>query len=439
MRYAIFIFIVGLFSSCDQSEISREPIVQTKVIKDILVKIDQEQILNTQKEKIEEEITFWKSKEEAQKGAFLYSEKIGHLYAELFKITGEVKNIIQSNEYFEKAANSTTGTRRANQLLALSSNSVKLHRFQDALEYSTDAYHEAKNKYAPALMTFDAAMELGDYEYAGEILDQYKDEKSYDYLVRYAKYLDHKGDLENAIATMEKAFELVRNKNQELYLWTLSNLGDMYGHDGQIKKSYDTYVTVLEQDPTNLHVLKGIAWIAFVNDKNYGLAKDILYTVKSNTKLPDAELILADIAEVEGNKEAVQGYKDDFMSIALHPDYQHLYATYMAELYLDESDFHKMALDIAYEEVLSRPTPETYSLLAWAHYRIGNLDEANQIITENTIGKSYEPNVVYRSGVIMAATGNKKLGRKLLKEAIDARYELGPIIADDIKEKLEHI
>ena len=51
-------------------------------------------------------------------------------------------------------------------------------------------------------------------------------------------------------------------------IWTFSNLGDLNGHAGNIKTSYDYYLKTLAVDPNNSYALKGIAWIAFSHEKN---------------------------------------------------------------------------------------------------------------------------------------------------------------------------
>jgi hypothetical protein len=46
----------------------------------------------------------------------------------------------------------------------------------------------------------------------------------YDYLIRLAKWNDHKGDLKNHF--MEKARDIAEEDNRTLKIWSYSNLGD---------------------------------------------------------------------------------------------------------------------------------------------------------------------------------------------------------------------
>jgi hypothetical protein len=50
---------------------------------------------------------------------------------------------------------------------------------------------------------FDVQMELGNFAEAESNLNALKDMNDYDYLIRLAKWNDHKGDLKTAITFME--------------------------------------------------------------------------------------------------------------------------------------------------------------------------------------------------------------------------------------------
>ena len=90
----------------------------------------------------------------------------------------------------------------------------------------------------------------------------------YNYLIRAAKWNDYKGDLADTIRLMEEAKILADESGGNLIqLWTNSNIADYYGHDGQIKKSYNHYLKTLEQDPNDSYALKGIAWIVYSNEE----------------------------------------------------------------------------------------------------------------------------------------------------------------------------
>jgi hypothetical protein len=68
-------------------------------------------------------------------------------------------------------------------------------------------------------------MELGNFAEAESNLNALKDMNDYDYLIRLAKWNDHKGDLKTAITFMEKARDIAEKEdNRTLKIWSYSNL-----------------------------------------------------------------------------------------------------------------------------------------------------------------------------------------------------------------------
>ena len=50
---------------------------------------------------------------------------------------------------------------------------------------------------------------------------------------------------------------------------------------GEIEKSYQHFKKTLELAPANWYALKGIAWIAYANDKNITLSERLIQTIKT--------------------------------------------------------------------------------------------------------------------------------------------------------------
>ena len=401
-----------------------------------LALIKDESLNHKREQKIQEEISFW-NEQIAEKGSgFIYMEKLGGLYARLFEVTGKLSHIHASNDFYKSALNQTGGNYKSKLLLALSSNAVKLHQFNTALDYSTQAFALAKNKFGPALMAFDAAMEIGNYSYASEIMDQYENMESFDYLVRYAKYLDHKGALDSAIDAMEKANELSKKSNEELYIWSLSGLAEMYGHHGQIQKSYDTFLEVLTLNPYDLHALKSIAWIAYSHDGNVDSAIELLDVVSKATALPDAFLMIAEITQNETHRQEAL---EKFLQTAEREEYKNLYASLLSEIYIEENHNIDQALEMALQEVHNRSTPHTLIKLAKVYTHTKQSTKALEIVYGSILNRTHEPDILYNTGIILMENGETNNAKKLLREAREAAFELGPLKVKDIDKRLKMI
>ena len=95
---------------------------------------------------------------------------------------------------------------------SIAKNYISQHRFKEALSHLEKANALGENKKGTQKMLFDVYMELGNYDLAEGMLTEIKDFKDFDYLIRLAKWNDHKGDLDTAIDLMEKAMSIVEMK-----------------------------------------------------------------------------------------------------------------------------------------------------------------------------------------------------------------------------------
>jgi tetratricopeptide (TPR) repeat protein len=202
-------------------------------------------------------------------------------------------------------ANALFKTNTSSVYRALATNCITQHKFQQAKLYLDTALTLGDDKYITYLMRCDVFTELGNLDLAEQSLKNISDKKNFDHLIRKAKLLDHKGDMDAAIKTMEQAKEkALQSKKESLILWATSNLGDMYGHANRFKDSYQCYLDVLKMKPDYLYALKGIAWLAFSHDKNTIEAKRIINYLAKLHPVPDYDLMLSKIADFANDNKA---------------------------------------------------------------------------------------------------------------------------------------
>jgi tetratricopeptide (TPR) repeat protein len=283
-------------------------------------------------------------------------------------------------------------------------------------------------------------MELGQYANANRKLEQLADKKSLDYLIRKAKYADHKGNLDEAIRLMETALEKVKGLNKKSsFHWVLSNLADMYGHAGRIQEAYKAYLEVLKTDSANLYCLKGIAWIAYSQDRNTIEAKRILQFIQEQTSMPDMHLLLAQIAEYENNETEMKKQLDLFLKEASRPVYGAMYNKYLIDIYTSVIPDLPKALALAQKEVNSRPTPQTYEWLARVYYKMGDIQKAGELIERFVLDKTFEPEALMNSAVVLAANGRSFKAKELLNECLQSSFELGPVKTAAVRDLLKEL
>ena len=228
---------------------------------------------------------------------------------------------------------------------------------------------------------------------------------------------------------MEQAFTTTSNRSQQL--WLTAALGDFYGHAGDLHKSYNAYLEVVKADPTNIHALEGIAWIAFSHDKNINAALEILHHIRTMTDLPGSLLDIAEIHEFDGQHQKASTITSEFIKEAVDTQYMGMYDGYLIDLLAPAQPTE--AMKYAVREVSARPTAASYTNLAWVHHYQNQYSEAANIIKEYVLEQTFEPALLYKSAVILAANKEMDMASVLIEECKEAAFELGPVVSQKIQ------
>jgi tetratricopeptide (TPR) repeat protein len=381
--------------------------------------------------KVNEELSFWKNRLVESPNSKTNLLRIAGLYSGRFQLNGKVEDLYRSDSIYNLIlASATLG--KDNIYRSLAANNITKHEFRQARTNLQEALAIGDGKASSYLMLVDVNLELGDYPGAELILKSFTNKKSFAYLIRDAKIKDHQGDLDSAIILMEHAVDRIK-ENKSLFTWTMSNLGDMYGHASRISESYQAYLEVLKQDPDYDHALKGIAWIAFVHDRNTQEAKRILNFIDTRKATPDMHLMLAEIAEVENDAREKKKQLELFTNEARNSKYGGMYNTYLAKLEAEEFSNPQTAISIAEQEIQNRPTPLSYDLLAWGLFHKGEYREALEIANKNVLNRTYEPVALYHMAMIYKSNGLEKEARNYFEQASESSFELGPTISKRIE------
>jgi tetratricopeptide (TPR) repeat protein len=428
MRIIYFILITVCIAGCTET---KTPIARYE---DYERYISSSQLVS--QEPMREEVKFWNSRLAINGKDEASLSKLAGLYAELFKKSGVVGYILLSDSLNNEVLKQyPQGNAEIYQRLA--ANAISQHKFQEAKTYAEKALSLKEKKAASLLLLVDVSIEIGDYAKANQILRQFRNKNSFAYLIRRAKVKDHEGQLDSAIVCMEKAYERIKG-NRVLGQWALSNLADMYGHAGKIEKAYQTYLNVLENNPSDNYALQGIAWICLSNDRNFDAAKRIVNALSIRRNMPAAHLMLAEIAEMEGNHELKLTHLKKFRQLASDPLYKTMYHKYLALLEAEEFD-PEIAVSIAKHEIVDRPAPPSYDLLAWAYYHHKDFAKALDVAKRQVENQTFEPDAIYHLGMIYLANGNSGQAKHYLEEALQSEFELGPSVSATIRTVLKDL
>jgi len=358
--------------------------------------------------------------------------KLSGAYSGIFETTGDVANL-HNVEQIAKRGMQISAHNKDGFARILAHNYISQHRFKEAKQILDSSYAGVSNKHETELMLFDVNMELGNYEEAKKYLEKVKDNKDYHYLIRLAKWSDHRGDLDSAIKYIEQARDIAESGDVEgLKVWAYTNLGDYYGHAGRIEDAYNMYLKTLEIQSDNAYAKKGIAWILYSKENNTAEANRILDSIMINHKAPDYYLLKSEMAAFNGNTAESEALKNKYISLVENPAYGNMYNAYLIELYADSKDPDK-AVALATREVANRATPETYHLLAYAQLKAGMEQAALKTIQEHVEGKTSEPMALYHTALVYKANGMTEEIKPIKEELLGAEFEIGPLLTQDVK------
>ncbi|MDO7173936.1 tetratricopeptide repeat protein [Mariniflexile sp. AS56] len=378
------------------------------------------------------ELNFWQQKLDKQPNQFPYLAKIASAYSQLFAITGDIKYLINAEaSYLE--LNDITNQNNSGFLKGLAANYISQHKFKEALVLLNKAEANGDKLEGTQKMLFDVHLELGNYELAKGYLDAFSDDRDFDYLIRVAKWSDHRGNLDAAIKYLEKARDNAEFSNvPSTKQWVYTNLGDFYGHHGDIEASYNHFMKALELFPNDAYAKKGIAWIVYAHEKNPDEALRILNTVTKTYNAPDYYLLKAEIAEYKGDETMKNEQLALYKTAVKNAMYGDMYNAYNVVLYANTSENLDEALAIAQTEISNRPTPLSYDLLAWTYHKKGQTQQALEIMEQHVSGKTSEPKALYHLAEVYKANGKLKQAENLKADLLESIYELGPLMEVEI-------
>jgi hypothetical protein len=155
--------------------------------------------------------------------------------------------------------------------------------------------------------------------------------------------------------------------------------------------------------------------------------------------MPEACLILAEIAGFEGDEMEKFRQLKKFKSLVSSPGYKGMYHKYLAVIEAEEFNNADAGIDIAEAEITNRPTPQSFDLLAWGLYHKKLFSQSLAIAKRNVEGQTFEPEAYYHLGMIYFANGDLTTSKYYLKEALKSEFELGPIVIKTIEETLKTI
>ena len=418
MRLSCFTILLIFFVSCSNEKI--EYITDPQDYNNFLYTLNRDTYKNANNE-----IAFWSKRLRTDSSGIGDLGPLANAYTTLFEATANIEHLKDAERLYKKASKLPSLKKDAH-IRSLAHNFMTQHRFKDAVDILERSYEDVSNKRATELMLFDVYFEIGDYDKAYQLLSEFENNNDFSYLIRQAKWNDHKGNMGTVLRSMEKAKKIIDARgSKQLKTWINSNLAIYYGHSGNIKESYNYFLKTLEIQPDHTLAKKGIAWIVYSFEKKTEEANRILDSITIVHKDPAHFLFKAELADFNDDESKSDHYKQKFIDMVENNDYGSMYNTDLIKIYTET--YPKKSLDLAQLELKNRSTPLVYSLLAYAQLKNGALDTALKTIEEQVKGRTHEPIALFYSAIIYQSSGRKELLKEVKEQLNEASFELGPV------------
>jgi tetratricopeptide (TPR) repeat protein len=302
------------------------------------------------------------------------------------------------------------------------------HAFRDALRSGERARDLAPGSARPLGVIADALVELGRYPEAVEtvqaMVDLRPDLASY---ARVSYLRELHGRLPGAIEAMEAAIEAGGPVIEHTEYLRVA-LGDLWFKAGDLDRASGTYATALERSPGYVPALAGEARVAAARGD---LAGAIARWEAATEQVPLPELLIG-LGEAQ---EAAGRTADAHQTYQLVRDIGSLFAANGVRTDLELARFEAdhgdpgVAVRLARAAFAEAPDVKAADALAWALYRVGELDEAREMAERAIALGSLEPAFWYHAGMIAAAQGDRRAARAWLARSLAANPAWSPLHA----------
>ncbi|MEM6262933.1 MAG: hypothetical protein AAGI38_10530, partial [Bacteroidota bacterium] len=344
----------------------------------------------------------------------------------LFKLTARINHLKKAEELLEKVR-LTPMPDHAPVLRQLARVYISQHRFCEALDVAMQALETGSGMRETQLLLCDIYAELGFAAEENYLLHQLAREQEDAHLkIRLAKWADGIGRLDQTIELMEEVKQKAISTRQESLLnWSYTNLGDFYGHAGEIDKAAAHYLKALEINPADWYAVKGLAWILYSHEEKPTEALSLLEAASQWSDDPGIELLQAEIWMFMGATELALKKHAEIAMRVQSPEYGRMYSEFLCDFFLD-NDQPEKALELASEEIRQRAVPSSFAMLIDVYLSQGDTLQARRMSQDHIWHQTFEPKLLLKQVSFFSVTDLSYI-QDIKAELSEARFELGPV------------
>lgn len=314
------------------------------------------------------------------------------------------------------------------------------HEFREALATAEQLREQQPDDPFIYGLLGDAAIELGEYTRAEEALQKMLELRpglaSYS---RAAYLLELYGNVDEAIAFMERAVKVGSSQEPEPLAWCLVQLGRLHFNQGRLGKAETAYNNALAVFP---RYYQAVAALGQVRGAQQRYAEAIALYQQAITVVPAPDLLVAlgDILMLAGQgHEAEQHYAVVEYIEQVSATKQKTYNRQLALFYADHDRKLDEAVTLAETELTQRQDIYSFDTLAWVYYKKRRFADAQRMMTQALRLGTQDALLLFHAGMIAQGVGKTDDAATYLRRALEINPYFSPRDAETARTALAEL
>jgi tetratricopeptide (TPR) repeat protein len=380
--------------------------------------------------------TFQERIKQNSKDAVSYA-MLGEQYSRQARETGDVSGYQRA----EKALNQSLDLlpNYAPAETALASIYYAQHEFERSLELAEQVYQSNYKNAQARIIVADSYLSLGQYQKAEKIYNELGDANATPPLLARLANLDElKGDSDQALMLIRRAAgeTLQSGGTRENAAWYLLRVGDIYYNRGEIGEAGEFYEASVRVFDDYYLAYAGLGKVSAA-EGNYNEA--IAYYQKAVNIIPQPDFLaaLGDLYTVTGQPEEAQIQYETVEYIGkLAAINKQVYNRQLANFYSDHDVKLDEALRLALNELKDRKDIYGYDAAAWAYYKNGKFQEAQDMMDRALAMGTQDARLFYHAGMIAHALHDDQQARQYLQQGLAINPHFSVLFANQAQQTL---
>ena len=305
---------------------------------------------------------------------------------------------------------------------------LTLHQFVDARALGLRAQQLSKTNNDSLVVLVDANTELGRYDDAATELQELLDRKPGLAALSRVSYLrELHGDVDGALIALRQAESAALGASAFDLATVEAIRGDLLYNHGRLDDALTAYDDALKRSPGQLVATAGRARV-LVSRGDFSGATTELTPVADVLPTATIEALLGDIATLDGRTaDAQRAFALVRATTALQKASGAVVDLEAALFEADHGGDPKVVLDLATRAYSERPSIHGADAVAWARYRVGDIQGASASVEEALRLGTRDASLLFHAAAIHTAAGDLARGRRELSEAfaINPAFAIG--------------